>query len=366
VRIRSFSNITITLILVMVLGLWMFSGFLLPSGGSDAKTPDQAGVSMDKLFTVRVAPSTATEQERDVVFYGVTEADRLVNMTADVEGKVERLLVKEGAKVNKGQKLVALEIKERGAKLAQSKSFVEQRQIEYDAALQLQEKGLASNMMIAERKAKLEEAKAALIQTRLALQRSSIVAPFTGTVERIDVEEGELINSRDKMVLQIVDREPLVVRGHVTEFDIAWLAEGQEAQVLLADGREFTGKVRFVGVVGDDVTRTFRVEAMVPNEDGKVPAGVTATVRILVGTVKAHTVPSSVLELNPEGEMGVKGVDEDNKITFHPVEIVKETPNGMMVAGLPEQLKLVTLGGPFVNIGEKVNIAEQPPRTDKQ
>jgi multidrug efflux system membrane fusion protein len=363
---KKITNVGLTVVLVVLLGVWMLSGFIFPSGGSNAKAPDPKELSMDTRFAVRVMDSLASEHTREVVFYGVTEADRVVSMTADVDGKVERLLIKEGQQVKKGQKLIKLEVRDRGAKLSQAKALVEQRQIDYDAALRLSEKGLASNKMLAERRSMLEQAKAEVIQTKLALQRSSVIAPFDGVIESIDVEEGELINSRDKTIVTIVDRHPLAVRGHVTEFDIAWLKEGQQAEVLLADGRQFGGDVIFVGVLGDDMTRTFRVEANIPNESGEVPAGVTATVRIVVGTVQAHLIPSSVMELNPVGEIGVKAVNESNEVTFHPLEIVKETAEGMIVAGLPERLRVVTLGGPFVNVGETVAVSSQPAPTDKQ
>ena len=356
---RRSKNITITIILVVVLLVWMLSGIILPSGNSDASVPDAISREQEP-FSVRVTPSHAELTEREVVFYGVTEADRLVNAVSEIPGMVERLYVEEGEQVKQGQRLIKLEVKDRGALTEQARAQVKSTEIEYEAAKKLSEKGLASAMMLAERESKLQAANAGLIAARLALKRSTIDAPFDGVVERIDVEQGEFVTKTDQVLLQVVDRDPLVVRGYVTEFDVKWVKQDQPAEITLGDGRQFFGKVRFVGVVGDDVTRTFRVEIALPNEAGDIPVGVTASARLVVEQLKAHKVPASVLELDKQGRIGVKSVDEQSRIVFHPVDIVKDTTDGMWISGAPEEMALVVLGGPFVAEGETVKAVTTP------
>ena len=53
--------------------------------------------------------------------------------------------------------------------------------------------------------------------------------------------------------------------------------------------------------------------------------------------------------------MGVKAVDNDNKVTFYPTKTIKDTIDGMWVSGLPETVNLIVSGQEYISIGEKIN-----------
>ena len=53
--------------------------------------------------------------------------------------------------------------------------------------------------------------------------------------------------------------------------------------------------------------------------------------------------------------VGVKSVDASNKVQFHPVELVADTPQGMWLGGLPDQLTLITTGQEYVKVGQTVD-----------
>jgi len=96
---------------------------------------------------------------------------------------------------------------------------------------------------------------------------------------------------------------------------------------ITGDSRE--GEVSFVGTSASPETRTFLTKIRVQNADGSIPAGMSAEIRIPVGTVDAHRVTPSTISLNPGGQLGIKAVTEDDTVAFHPIEIVRAETDGL-------------------------------------
>src|SRR5690606_37368106 len=108
---------------------------------------------------------------------------------------------------------------------------------------------------------------------------------------------------------------------------------------------------------------TFRTEIEIDNPGGTIPAGVSAEATIPIARVDAHFVSPAVLVLDEAGVLGVKTVDAANRAQFQPVTIVSATPEGLWVAGLPETVRLITVGHGFVAVGEtvRVSLGDPPP-----
>ena len=118
-------------------------------------------------------------------------------------------------------------------------------------------------------------------------------------------------------------------------------------------GDEADGTVTFISSVADTSTRTFRVEAEIPNPGNKLRDGLTASATVNLGTVPAHILPQSVLTLDNNGTLGIRAV-EDDMVVFHPVTILKDTREGVWITGLPPSVDVITLGQEYVEAGQIV------------
>ena len=120
------------------------------------------------------------------------------------------------------------------------------------------------------------------------------------------------------------------------------------------NGDTIMGKVSYIAPVADPATRTFRVEISTPNPDYSIKDGLTAKVRISVEK-KRHTKSHPLfLSLNDVGQIGVKIVDAQNKVQFVPVTILSDTSDYMWIRGLPDNVRLITVGQDFVSHGQTV------------
>ena len=206
----------------------------------------------------------------------------------------------------------------------------------------------------------MEEAEAALASARARLARiredidhTVVRAPFAGVLEERLAETGDFLDVGAPVAV-VADLDPLVVSVHIVQQRIGEVTRGGSAEVRLPDGRTRTGRVRYIARTANEDTRTFRVEVTVPNAEGAIPAGLSAEVRIPVGEVQAHFVSPALLTLDDAGVLGIKSVDDDNRVGFHPVELVRAQPEGVWVSGLPETVRLITVGQGFAREGERV------------
>ena len=126
------------------------------------------------------------------------------------------------------------------------------------------------------------------------------------------------------------------------------------AGARLATGTEVRGLVTFLSRSADPATRTFRVEIQVPNSDLAISDGQTAEIIISSDGQPAHLLPQSALTLDNDGRLGVRTVDATNQVRFAEVQVVRDTIDGIWVAGLPEQADVIIVGQEYVIDGVEV------------
>ena len=105
--------------------------------------------------------------------------------------------------------------------------------------------------------------------------------------------------------------------------------------------------------MADEQTRTFGVEVTLPNPEGRIHDGMTAELIIALPARTAHLVPQSALTLDDEGRLGVR-LDDDGVARFVPVRILRDTPDGAWIAGLPDTANIIVVGQEFVRDGRRV------------
>lgn len=339
--------------IALALGGWLASGQLGANMAPDDPLPAIEAEREPPLMSVRVRDSLAAPVEREIVLNGTTAPARTVEVRAETKGRVVGLGARRGELVDAGEVLVRLDVREREARIAQAEALVRQRELEFEAATRLGEKGFQAETKVAEAGAALEAARAALEQVRIDLEHTVIRAPFAGVLERRPVEIGDYVDIADPVAL-VIEQDPFLVIGDVAEREVAHIRTGMTGHASLVTGEDVTGTIRYVGSQADPATRTFPVELEVSNPDQRFTAGVSAELRISYQEMPAHQVASSLLALDDDGRLGVKAVDGDDQVVFLPADIVRADGDWVWLAGLPERLRLITVGQGFVRAGEQV------------
>jgi len=125
------------------------------------------------------------------------------------------------------------------------------------------------------------------------------------------------------------------------------------ALVSMVTGQTVRGKVRFVSASAERQTRSFKVEIELENSSQRLLDGVSAAATIEIGSMPAQLIPQSALTLETDGSLGVR-ILLDDLVSFRPVQIVGDEARGVWVAGLPQNVKIITLGQEYVEDGQQV------------
>ena len=288
--------ITSFLTLVLAIG-WMLSG-MLSDKGFEAKTK----VTLETISSVTVLNSNALEKAKKIKVSGTTEADKLIKIRAETSGTVVSRPVKQGQFVKKDQLICQL----------------------YNAG------------------------------------RSSypkVNAPFDGYLETFSVKEGDYLNT-GAVCATIIDPDPMRLIGEVSEKEINFVKVGANASAELISGRKVEGVVSFVSTSANRGTRTFRVEIDVKNSDRSIRDGVSAQIEIEGNIILAHKISPSILMLGEDGELGIRTVNKDNQVEFNQIEILEDSIEGIWIAGLPQNTRIITVGQEYVFQGQTVNVKE--------
>lgn len=317
--------------------------------------PDTATVPAQAPAPISVVAMQSTAQAINtaVLLRGRTEAVRSVAVRSETSARVISEPRQRGSFVDTGDVLCQLDPGTSHAALAEAQARLAEARINHRAAEQLLQEGYASETRRASTQAALQSAQAAVEIAERAISYLTIRAPFGGLLETDSAELGTLLRPGD-LCASVILLDPILLVGFVPETDIDRISAGARAAARLATGAEVTGTVSFLSRAADPDTRTFRVEATVPNPDLSIRDGQTAEIRIETAGTRAHLLPGSALTLDDDGVMGVRIVAEGNIARFVPLHVIRDTVHGVWVTGLPETAAVIVTGQEYVTDGVRV------------
>ena len=363
---------------------------------SDTDVPPSVVNDAETIVGVVAVHSVARMIDSAVVLRGQTEADRQVEVRAETMGRMISAPLRKGTFVQTGQMLCSLDpgsrqdtlaeatarlleakarTPEAQARLEEAQARLNEAEINDNAAKKLSEGGFASEVRVAATQAAVSSAKAAVQTARLGLESTrsgiqsalasvsaaekeisqlTIKTPFEGLLESDTAELGSLLQPGD-LCATVIQLDPIMLVGFVPETEVTRVEMGARAGARLTSGDQVDGKVTFLSRAADPETRTFRVEIQVPNPDLSLRDGQTAEIVIGAAGKNAHLLPQSALTLNDNGELGVRVVTKDNTAMFLAVTLLRDTPDGVWLTGLPDQADVIIIGQEYVT--DQVRVA---------
>lgn len=327
------------------------------------------------LQSVRTSTYVAQPWSIEVPLRGRTQAKSSVGAVAETAGIVDVVHVTKGQTVKVGDLLCTLDqgtrvaaVTQAQAGIAQAEAGLEQAQSDFDTNAELREKGLAApntarqlEVALSAAKAAISSAQAGLDNAQAELDRTEIYAKVSGVVQDPMVVAGSML-AMGQPCATIVQLDPMVFIGQVPEARIGLAKLGLPAKIKTITDQEVEGKVTFISATADPATRSFPVEIELPNANGAIRDGITATATVTMGTAPAHLLPQSVLTLNDDGVLGVSSV-VDGSVKFLPVTIASDTRQGVWVLGLPASVDIITVGQEYVIDGQAVDATNVPVET---
>jgi RND family efflux transporter MFP subunit len=202
------------------------SGCQFEIGGRGGKKKEGKATPAPVRIVQPMRGSIATYLHLD----GAIEPERSVEVTAQTAGIVKALLVEEGDRVREGQLLVKLQDSEQTLAVERARATVERQHALLLRAEELFNRQMISAEEIEQMRLTLQDAEIALKQAELALDYTTIEAPFTGAIARRSVSIGDQV-APGRTIVTLVDRNILLLNCWVSESELANLHIGSTAMV---------------------------------------------------------------------------------------------------------------------------------------
>jgi RND family efflux transporter MFP subunit len=352
--------------------------FLLLSCQSPQETEEAADVSL-AAAPVKVIKVKRQRISEKLLYTGLIEAWNKVNVTPEVGGKIAKIYVEEGDKVNQDQLLAELDTRAIRLQLEQAKAglaVAEANQKDAQRNMERMER-LKSENAISEQQyeqvklayeaadAQLQQARAAVNLANHNLEVSIMRAPFSGVIASKNAEVGDVINpmmggfSPTSGVVTLMDFSRVKIEVEVTPQDIGRIKKGQVAllHVDTFPDRVFSGRVSIVNLVADPSTKKFRVQIVADNPELLLRPNTFGEVTLEISTHEhALVIPQKAVLENRY----VFVAQEDNTVAKKEVYLgLQNTDMVEVTSGIEEGNLVVVEGNYGLEEGAKIEITEE-------
>lgn len=277
--------------------------FVAGCGHNNSKQDEQEQIPEKKVMTVQ-------EKDNEVFFTFPAQlrGNKDISIYPQVSGTLENVLVSEGQRVKKGQKLFQIDagkyaavVDDAKAAVLMAEANVETQELELSATKQLFDKGIVSehqymvetnSLRIA--KAQLSEMKASLTRAQMDYNHTSIYAPSDGVIGNINYRQGSLVGAVIEKPLTVVSDNSMIyayVSFNSDEYLNLLSSTGGKDEFIktfppsdLIIGKDFVydkkGRTETISGMIDENTGAISVRVAFPNPDGLLSAGGSGTLRV--------------------------------------------------------------------------------------
>jgi membrane fusion protein (multidrug efflux system) len=292
--------ITMLLIVGVVLVL-VFGGYLFKQHFMDGM------LSHYEMPPVTVASATAKSEHWQpyLTAVGSLVAINGVDVTPQASGIISQINFKSGATVKKGDVLIQIDDQVEQANLKDYNAQLKLAELTYKRALELYKKEAGSKSDVDTDYANLEAAQANALVTKTQIAYKRVEAPFDGKLGIRQVDVGQYISPGNPIVtLQSLD--PLYVHFALPEQSIKQVHVGQKIAVSTgANSKQLVyGKINAISSQVDASSRSFKVQAQIPNSDHVLLPGMFAHVNVyLPAQDQVVTIPQTAVNYNLYGNI---------------------------------------------------------------
>ena len=233
---------------------------------------------------------------------GSVDTKENILVQPEFQGTLVSLNVKAGQRVSKGQVLGRIDDAGLSQQVASLENQYALAKTTFERQKNLWNQKIGSEMQYLQAQTQMVSAQRGVAQIKAQLSKTVIRAPFSGTIDDVFVEKGQVVGPSAQGLMRIVNLSNMFVSTSVPETYIGKLKIGTPVDVLLTSlGKTYTGKIRQIGNFVNPSNRSFGIEVSVPNPDNLLRPNQVANLKI-TDYVSKNTivVPTNVIQEDGE------------------------------------------------------------------
>ena len=285
----------------------------------------------------------------------------------EMAGTLQRVYVKEGQRVKKGQVLATIDDSGLGQQVAQLQIQADLAKTTFERQERLWNQKIGSEIQYLQAKSTYEAQQKAVNQLESQLAKTSVKAPFSGVIDDVITEQGSVVAPGQSQLIRIVNLNNMYIETDVPENYITNVVKNKNVQVEFPVlGKTLDAKIRQAGNFINPANRTFKVEIAVSNKDNDIKPNLTAKLKINDYTnEKAVLIPQSIISENENGEQYIyviKDKNANNEATAARVIIKTGKTQGDVIEvleGLDDGSEIIQEGARSVKDGQTVKVLNQ-------
>ena len=280
----------------------------------------------------------------------------------EFQGTLVSLNVKAGQRVSKGQVLGRIDDAGLSQQVASLENQYALAKTTFERQKNLWDQKIGSEMQYLQAQTQMISAQRGVAQIKAQLAKTVIKAPFSGTIDEVFVEKGQVVAPSQQGLMRIVNLSNMYVSTSVPETYIGKLKVGTEVDVFLTSlGKTYKGKVRQIGNFVNPSNRSFGIEVSVPNPENLLRPNQVAKLKITDYINKSTiVVPTNVIQEDGEKNKFVyTAINVSGKTGIAKKVIVKlgQSSDNVteILSGLSDEDVIVTEGANAISDGMKLN-----------
>ena len=314
----------------------------------------------EALVSVLTLKDTVFNHYLDIQGNVNTKENMLVQ--PEMPGNLIELNVKAGQRVSKGQVLARTDDSGLSQQVASLENQYAFAKTTFERQKNLWNQKIGSEMQYLQAQTQMISAQRGVAQIKAQLSKTIIKAPFSGVIDEVFVEKGQVVAPSAQGLMRIVNLSNMYVSTSVPETYIGKLKIGTPVDVFFASlGKTYKGKVRQIGSFLNPSNRSFGIEVSVPNPDNLLRPNQVAKLKIIdyVNT-NSVVIPSSIIQEDSQGNKFVfTATNINGKTGIAKKAIVKlgqSSDSGTeILSGLAADDVIVTEGANAISEGMKLN-----------
>ncbi|PKP27005.1 MAG: efflux RND transporter periplasmic adaptor subunit [Bacteroidetes bacterium HGW-Bacteroidetes-2] len=266
--------------------------------------------AINEKDTLKKYPLVTTFRVKDTIFnnfvaiQGNVETSQNILLFPEFQGILTRVYVKQGQTVVKGQLLAKIDDGGLSSQLEQLETRYELAKTTYERQERLWNQKIGSEIQFLQSKTTMDAAKSNVEQLRSQLGRTSVRAPFSGVIDEVITDQGQVVAPGGQALMRIVNLDDMYVKASIPENYIQSITMGSAVAITFpAISLETEGTIKSVGNYINPTNRTFQIEIDVPNKEKNIKPNLIANLQINdYSNAKALIIPSNAIQENARGD----------------------------------------------------------------
>ena len=313
-------------------------------------------------------PLVSTQIVADTLFnhyleiQGNVETKQNVVISAEYSGILSRVFVTEGDKVKKGQVLARIDDGGLSSQLSQLQTQAQLNKTTFERQKKLWDQNIGSEIQFLQAKASYEASQSQVNQLKSQLGKTTITAPFSGTIDQVMTEQGSAVMPGTE-IYRIVSLKDMYITAEIPESYLGTVKIGKTVEVdFPVLNKKIDSKIRQTSNFINPANRSFTIEVAVPNEDNDIKPNLTAKLKINDYTSeKAILIPLSVISENGDGDQYVYVAKQGEGNTLISKRVIVETGKTQgneieVLTGLKEGDEIIVKGARSVQDDQEIRI----------